>query len=74
MDSKSSSPDATPIISPIGWRMVYLHANSGKFWKALERKWLVYFMAIWYIFDPLVYLFRFGILFHDKSGTPGKEV
>jgi hypothetical protein len=39
---------------------------------------LVYFMAGWYILWPfgifygyLVYLTRFGMLHHEKSGNPG---
>jgi hypothetical protein len=31
---------------------------------------LVYFIAIWYIFGHLVYLSRFGVFYHEKSGNP----
>jgi hypothetical protein len=51
--------------------------NLGKFWRAIEWKTLVYFMAIWYIlwlFGNVVviwYLFPpFGILCQEKSGNP----
>jgi hypothetical protein len=37
--------------------------NSGEFWSALERKKLVYSMAIWNIFP------RFGTLNKEKSGN-----
>jgi hypothetical protein len=50
--------------------------NLGKFWRALEWKILVYFMAIWNIlqsFGNIVviwYIFpRFGILCQEKSGN-----
>jgi hypothetical protein len=53
--------------------------NSGKFWRALDRKWLMYFMTIWNIlhtfgifYDQLVhfvfiwYIFSgFGIIHHE---------
>jgi hypothetical protein len=58
--------------------------NLGKFWKALLRKILVYFMTIWSMLWPLeifyihlvyfvviLYIFpRFGILDREKSGNP----
>jgi hypothetical protein len=58
--------------------------NLGKFWRALDWKMLVYFMAIWNIlqkfgifYDHLVYFVviwyifpRFGILYQEKSGNP----
>jgi hypothetical protein len=44
--------------------------NLGKFWRDLQWKTLVYFMAIWYIFRPfcifmvILYIFRhFGMLY-----------
>jgi hypothetical protein len=36
-----------------GYQMVYFQTknpNLGKFWRVLQWKMLVYFMAIWYIF------------------------
>jgi hypothetical protein len=67
--------------------MVYFQAKNtilGKFWRALERKMLVYFMVIWNILRPfgvfygyLVKLWQlgifaphFGILCQEKSGNP----
>jgi hypothetical protein len=58
--------------------------NFGKFWRALHRKMLVYFMAIWSIsrlsgipygileyFMVIWYIFpRFGTLYQGKSGNP----
>jgi hypothetical protein len=51
--------------------------NLGKSWRALQRKVLVYFTAIWYtswpfgIFDGhLVHFSRFGMLQQEKSGKP----
>jgi hypothetical protein len=32
---------------------------------------LIYFTPIWYIFGTLVYFFRFGTLYHERSGNPG---
>jgi hypothetical protein len=65
------------------FQMVYFQTknpNSGKFWKVLQLKLLVilwplclvygemvYFRAIWYI---LIYFFRFGMLYREKSGNP----
>jgi hypothetical protein len=59
------------------------NSNLGKFWSALERKMLVYFVVIWNIrlfgkfyghFGIVVviwYIFpRFGILCQEKSGNP----
>jgi hypothetical protein len=37
--------------------------NLGKFWRVLQRKMLVYFKAIRYIFP------RFGMLHQEKSGN-----
>jgi hypothetical protein len=58
--------------------------NLGKFWRVLQWKMLVYFMAnclftdIWYTLWPLgifygylVYFYRFGMLYNEKSGNPG---
>jgi hypothetical protein len=62
--------------------------NLGKFWRVLQWKMLVYFMAIWstyitaiwYILWPfgvfygfLVYLYCFGMLYQDKSGNPANK-
>jgi hypothetical protein len=58
--------------------------NLGKFWRALDLKMLLYFMAIWNIlqtfgilYDHLVhfvfvrYIFSgFGIMCEEKSGNP----
>jgi hypothetical protein len=63
------------------------NTNSGKFWKALQWKMLVYFMAIWSLlrkfgvfrghlvyFMVIWYIFhRFGMLYQEKSGNPGRE-
>jgi hypothetical protein len=59
--------------------------NFGKFWKALDWKMLIYFMASWTIletfgifYDHLVHLVfiwyimsGFGIIYQEKSGNPG---
>jgi hypothetical protein len=64
--------------------MVYFQTktlNLGKFWRVLQRKLLVYFVAIWSILRPfgiffchsvyLWYIFpRFGMLHQEKSGNP----
>jgi hypothetical protein len=54
--------------------------NLGKFWRVLQWKILVYFMAIWYILWPFgIFMFiwyqfsRFGILYQEKSGNPVHE-
>jgi hypothetical protein len=61
--------------------------NLGKFWRVLQGKMLVYFMAIlayfmaiWYILWPfgifyvyLVYFYHFGMLYNEKSGIPAGE-
>jgi hypothetical protein len=58
--------------------------NLGKFWRFLQQKIMVYFMAIWYILWPfgifyghlvyfmvICYIFpRFGMLYQEKSGNP----
>jgi hypothetical protein len=57
--------------------------NLGKFWRDLQRKILVYFMAIGPVLRPLgilcghlIYLWLFGIfssfgmLYQEKSGNP----
>jgi hypothetical protein len=60
------------------------NTNLGKFWRAMQWKMLVYFMAIWYILWPfgifcvhfvyfmvIWYIFpRFGTLYQEKSGNP----
>jgi hypothetical protein len=59
--------------------------NLGKFWRALDWKMLIYFMAIWNIlqtfgifYDHLVHFVfilcsfgTFGIIHQEKSGNPG---
>jgi hypothetical protein len=52
------------------------NTNLGKFWRVLQWKLLVYFMAIWSFYENLVYfvaiwylLWLFGIFF---PVTPGK--
>jgi hypothetical protein len=62
--------------------------NLGKFWRALERKMLVYVMAIWNILrsfgicilwpfgnvEVIWYICpRFGKLCQEKSGNPGLD-
>jgi hypothetical protein len=61
--------------------------NSGKFWRFLQWKILLYFMAIWFILLPfgifcghfgIVYGYlanfsRFGMLHQERSGNPGTE-
>jgi hypothetical protein len=71
--------------------MVYIQTkvhNLGKFWRVLQWKLLVYFMAICYILGPFVkfcghlvyilgeleYFSRFGMLYQDKSGNPVFDV
>jgi hypothetical protein len=58
--------------------------NLGIFWRALEWKKYIYFLANWNILWPIgifyghygvsyghsVYFSKFGILFQEKSGTP----
>jgi hypothetical protein len=40
------------------------NTNLGQFWRVLQWKMLVYFMAIWYILWPFWYsLWLFGIFF-----------
>jgi hypothetical protein len=68
--------------------MVYFQTqnpNLGKFWSSLDRKILIYFMAIYNIlwtfglfYDHLVhfvyfwYIFSgFGFMYLEKSGNPG---
>jgi hypothetical protein len=70
--------------------MVYFQTqnpNLGKFWRVLQWKMLVYFIAIWSIFRPfgifcgtfvifcgnLVHFPRFGILYQEKSGNPVQQ-
>jgi hypothetical protein len=40
------------------------NTNLGKFWRALQWKTLVYFVAIWYILWLFVIFSRFGMLYH----------
>jgi hypothetical protein len=61
--------------------------NLGKFWRALQLKMLVHFMAIWSILQPfgfftaiwyfcghLIYFSCFGMLDQEKSaGNPAWE-
>jgi hypothetical protein len=61
--------------------------NLSKFWKALDWKMLIYFMAIWNIlrtygifYDHLAQFvfiwyifFAFGIMHQEKSGNPGRQ-
>jgi hypothetical protein len=73
-----------------GCQMVYFQTKNpilGKFWRVLQWKMLVYFVAIWSIlrpfgilydhlayFSPFPYIFPyFGILHPEKSGNPGFE-
>jgi hypothetical protein len=59
--------------------------NLGKFWRALDWKMLIYFLAIWNIlqtfgicYDHLVhfvfiwdtYFYRLGKLYQEKYGNP----
>jgi hypothetical protein len=47
--------------------------NLGKFWRALDWKMLMYFMAIWNIFWTFwIFSDRFGIMHQEKSGNPGR--
>jgi hypothetical protein len=61
--------------------------NLGKFWRALDLKMLIYFMAIWSILQPfgifhdllvqfvfIWYIFPgFGIMPQEKSGNPAMK-
>jgi hypothetical protein len=67
-----------------GCQMVYFQTKNphlGKFWRVLQWKMLVYFVAIRPIFLPLgifcgllVYISRFGLLYQEKSGNPGSKI
>jgi hypothetical protein len=61
------------------------NTNLGKFWRVLQRKMLVYIMAIWSILRPFGifmtiwyilcsftwYIFSaFGIMYQEKSDNP----
>jgi hypothetical protein len=53
------------------------NTSLGNFWSVLHRKRLVYFMEIWSILwtfgifcGNLVYIYRFGMLYQEKSGNP----
>jgi hypothetical protein len=62
------------------------NTNLGKFWRALDWKMYIYFMAIWKIlrtlgifYDYLVHFVfiwcifsGFGIMYQEKSGNPGQ--
>jgi hypothetical protein len=52
--------------------MVYFHPDLGKFWKVLngmigDKKGLEWKMLVFY-----GHLFRFGMLYREKSGNPGR--
>jgi hypothetical protein len=61
--------------------------NLGKFWRSLDGKMFIYFMAIWKIIPPfgmfyvhfgtfcahLVHFSGFDILCQEKSGNPGAK-
>jgi hypothetical protein len=64
------------------------NTNLGKFWRALDRKILIYFMAIWNILRTLgihilwpfgticvhlVHFYGFGIMHQEKSGNPESD-
>jgi hypothetical protein len=64
-------------------RVEFQNTNLGIFWRALEWKMLVYFMAVWYILRPfgnfisnsdilcyLVYYSSFGMLSQEKIWQP----
>jgi hypothetical protein len=70
-----------------GFQMVYFQTknpNLGKFWKALDWKMLIYFIAIGNIlrifgifYDHYVHLVHFsgfGITNQDKSGNTGPGI
>jgi hypothetical protein len=62
--------------------------DLGKFWRALDLKMFIYFMATWNIlrrvgifYDHLVHFVfiwcifsGFGIMYQEKSGNPGWEL
>jgi hypothetical protein len=74
-----------------GCQIVYFHTKNptlGNFWRALEWKSLVYYLAMWNIlrpfgtfYGPLVIQWpfgifpppRFGIMCQEKSGNPGSS-
>jgi hypothetical protein len=73
-----------------GCQMVSFQTNNpnlGKFWRALDGKILIYFMAIWSILQPfgifydhlvqfvfIWYIFPgFGIMSQEKSGNPAMK-
>jgi hypothetical protein len=73
-----------------GCQMAYFQTKNpdlGKFWRVLQSKMLVYFMAIWYIlwsfgiccgnlvyFIEIWFIFpRFVMLYQEKSGNPGPD-
>jgi hypothetical protein len=88
-----SSISCAAIFSPQrlqGCQMAHFQSknpNLGKFWRFLQWKILLYFMAIWFILLPfgifcghfgIVYGYlanfsRFGMLHQEKSGNPGTE-
>jgi hypothetical protein len=74
-------PPGLKVSSQQGCRMVYFqtkNSNLDKFWRELQRKTsiyalfvylfydhLVYFIDVGYIFGYLVYISRFGMLYHE---------
>jgi hypothetical protein len=63
--------------------MVYFQTknpNLGKFWSVLQRKMLVYFVAIWDIFwlygiiFPVLVCCMYFMLYLEKSGNPDPQV
>jgi hypothetical protein len=51
--------------------MVFLNKNNlGKFWKVLQKKMLVYIVAIWYILCQFGIFPLFGKLYEEKCGNP----
>jgi hypothetical protein len=63
------------------------NSNLGKFWRALDGKMLIYFRTFWnsswtfgifyyhlVLFVFICYIFPgFGIMYHEKSGNPGRK-
>jgi hypothetical protein len=57
-----------------GCQMKYFNTKNailGIFWRALEWKMLIYFMAIGRFNGHLVHFPHFGILYQEKYGNPG---
>jgi hypothetical protein len=60
---------------PDGFCFQTKNTNLGKFWRVLQWKLLVYFVAIWKHFMVIWYIFpRFGMLHQEKSGNPGPNL